>query len=498
MSKEKTEAPSVKPVEENTVIHFSDIWKGIVKFWWVAVILGILVSLLMSVTSYSKFRPVYEANATFTVNTETMSLTGEGLPSYAYIYDNATASNLADTFPYILSSDILTEAIRDDLNISYLPASLSASAVSSTNMFILTARGSDPQKTYDVLVSAMKNYPNAAKYIVGNVRLTVIIEPQIPVEPINKFTYKVAFKGFGIGVLLGAAWIFVYALFRKTVKTKKDISGKLKLETIGTIPEVSFKKYKKEKADCSILIKNERIGKGFLESVRVMRNTFLHLVKDDEKVVMVTSTAPGEGKTSVAVNLALSLSDYGKKVLVVDADLRNPSVLTALGTHKDETEWENKQDLYHIVQPEDFGVYCLLFTDKEHTYWKIMNVDFLNSLFEKLKSDYDFIIVDTPPCGLVSDTSLIVETVDAVVYVVLQDTVRVNRILGGIDSVGQSEARVIGAVMNGAQSGLAGYGENYGYSYGYGHYKSYTRYGYGYGYGYGYREKKKKDKSKPD
>ena len=127
-----------------------------------------------------------------------------------------------------------------------------------------------------------------------------------------------------------------------------------------------------------------------------------------------------------------------------------------------------------------------------------MNVDFLNSLFEKLKSDYDFIIVDTPPCGLVSDTSLIVETVDAVVYVVLQDTVRVNRILGGIDSVGQSEARVIGAVMNGAQSGLAGYGENYGYSYGYGHYKSYTRYGYGYGYGYGYREKKKKDKSKPD
>ena len=115
------------------------------------------MSLILSLTSYSKFRPVYETSATFTVNTETLSLSGEGLPSYAYYYDNATASNLADTFPYILQSDILTEAIRDDLDISYVPASLSAKAISSTNMFTLTASGSDPQATYDVLCSAMKN-----------------------------------------------------------------------------------------------------------------------------------------------------------------------------------------------------------------------------------------------------------------------------------------------------------------------------------------------------
>ncbi len=494
MSKENTSAPSVKPAEENTIVHFSDIWKGIVKFWWLVVILGILVSLLMSVTSYSRFRPVYEASATFTVNTETMSLTGEGLPSYTYIYDNATASNLADTFPYILSSDILTEAIRDDLNISYIPAALSASSVSSTNMFILTAKGSDPQKTYDVLVSAMKNYPNAAKYIVGNVKLTVIVEPQIPTEPVNKFTYKVAFKGFGTGFLIGAAWIFIYALFRKTIKTKSDISQKLKLETVGIIPEVSFKRYKNQEADTSILIRNERIGKGFLESVRVMRNSFIHMIKDGEKVVMVTSTAPGEGKTSVTVNLALSLADSGKKVLLVDADLRNPSVAQALAIDKNKIEYDDIQDMYSVAKLKDFGVSYLRFTDKDHTYWKVMNVDFLKSVFDNFRTEFDYILVDTPPCGLVSDTVLITETVDAIIYVVLQDTVRINRVLGGIDSVNSSEARIIGAVMNGAQSGFAGYGENYGYSYGYGKYKSYSRYGYGYGYGYEYPDKKNKSK----
>jgi receptor protein-tyrosine kinase len=123
-----------------------------------------------------------------------------------------------------------------------------------------------------------------------------------------------------------------------------------------------------------------------------------------------------------------------------------------------------------------------------------MNVDFLKSVFDNFRTEFDYILVDTPPCGLVSDTVLITETVDAIIYVVLQDTVRINRVLGGIDSVNSSEARIIGAVMNGAQSGFAGYGENYGYSYGYGKYKSYSRYGYGYGYGYEYPDKKNKSK----
>ncbi|MBQ6542786.1 MAG: hypothetical protein IJL77_00215, partial [Clostridia bacterium] len=295
--------------EEKTFVRFSDVWKGIMKFWWVAAALGVIISLIMFFTSYSRFRPQYQCSATFTVNTETLSLTGEGLPSYSYIYDNATATNLADTFPYILSSDILTEAIRDDLDLDYVPASLSAKAVSSTNMFTLTAVGSDPQKTYDVLVSAMKHYPDAAKYLVGNVRLTMITEPQIPLEPMNKFTYVTAFKGFGLGILLGAGWILIYALMRKTIKTKNDIKQNLKLETVGTLPEVTFKKYKKQTIDKTITVKNEKIGKGFLESVRVFRNSFINLAGENDKVIMATSTAPGEGKTTAVVNLALSLAE---------------------------------------------------------------------------------------------------------------------------------------------------------------------------------------------
>ena len=473
---------------EKATIQFSDLWKGFIKYWWLLLALGVLVSLFMFFTSYSKFRPIYSVSATFTVNTETVSLTGEGLPTYSYYFDNATASNLADTFPYILQSEILTEAISEDLGVRGVPAALSAQAVSSTNMFTLTAIGSNPQQTYDVLVSAMKHYPNAAKYLVGNVRLTTITEPQVPTEPANKFTYAVALKGFAIGFALGMAWILVYALFRKTIRTKKEIKELLHCEVVGTLPEVTFKKYKKQQIDQSILIRNERIGKGFLESVRVFRNSFIHMLQPGEKVVMMTSTAPGEGKTTALVNLAISLADAGKHVLLVDADLRNPSVAPSLGLDPEIVTFEAEDDAYYKTKElEEFGLTYLRFTGESNAYWKVMKSDYLQSVFDTLRDDYDYILVDTPPCGLVSDTSLIAQAVDVIVYVVLQDTVRVNKILGGLDSVSHANARLLGVVMNGAQSGFAGYGENYGYGYSnYGHYKSYSRYGYGYGYGYGY------------
>ncbi|MBR6702354.1 MAG: CpsD/CapB family tyrosine-protein kinase, partial [Clostridia bacterium] len=224
-----------------------------------------------------------------------------------------------------------------------------------------------------------------------------------------------------------------------------------------------------------------------LESIRVFRNSFLNLAGENDRVIMATSTAPGEGKTTAIVNLALSLSEAGRKVLLVDADMRNPSVALTLRLDADKLKPAGNDVYYRISELEGYGVSYLGFSDNKNLYWKIINVDYLKSVFDELRESYDFILVDTPPCGLVSDTLVIAEACDALLYVILQDTVRVNRIRDGIDSLSHTDIHILGAVMNGAQSGFAGYGENYGYGYGsYGHYKTYTRYGYGYGYGYGY------------
>ncbi len=481
---------------EGFSIQFSDLWKGFVKFWWIAVALSVAIGGIMFLGSYSRFRPQYTVSTTFTVNTQVYSLTGEGIPSYSFYYDNATATQLADTFPYILSSNMLHEAICDDLGISSVPVSLSASAVSSTNMFTLTAVGSDAQLTYDILCSAMRNYPTAAKYLVGNVKLVVITEPEFPTEMSNKFTLQVAVKGLLIGVAIGALWILVYAIMRKTVKTKSDVQDKIKLEPIGTIPEVRFKKYKDVKIDRSILMTNDKIGKGFLEAMRIYRNSFIHLVKENEKVIMITSTAPSEGKTTAAVNLGLSLVDIGKKVLLVECDLRNPSIVPLLNLDKDKLEFQNHNDLYSVAKLEKYGLSYLEFNSEEGRYWSVMKVNFLKDVFNEIRDDYDFVIVDTPPCGLVSDSITVAQACDALVYVILQDTVKIKKIMSAVDTILPTGIHVLGAVINGAQSGLAGYGDNYGYGHtGYGHYKSYSKYGYNYGYGLGYSDNEKSGRS---
>ncbi len=489
---------STESQESKGVVLLSDLWKGFQKYWWMVVISCVVVSVVMFVKSYSAFNPRYEVSATFTVNTQILSLTGEGIPSFSAVYDNATATNLEDTFPYIISSNILYEAICSDLDIMYVPVTFSAKAISSTNMFTLTATGSEPQMTYDILVSAMKNYPSVAKYLVGNVRLVVITDPILPTEPVNKFTYADALKGFLIGFAISTAWIIFYALMRKTVKTKFDVQNRLKLDVLGMVPAVSFKRYKDIKTDESILITNERIGSGFLEAIRVFRNQFTHLTKDDEKVVMVTSTAPGEGKTTIAVNLALSLSSVGKKILIIDADLRNPSVSDALKLDEN-LKFDVEKEDYSITKLSDLGVSYLKLTLKKHSYWKLMNIDFMTGLFNELRNEYDYIIVDTPPCGLVYDSSLIAQVCDSVIYVVLQDTVRLKKILLGIDNLNHnSDIHILGAVVNGAQSGISGYGDDYGYSNYGGYYKSYSKYGYGYGYGYDYGRGEKDKSSKSE
>ena len=119
---------------------------------------------------------------------------------------------------------------------------------------------------------------------------------------------------------------------------------------------------------------------------------------------------------------------------------------------------------------------------------RFINNDNIRSIFDSVRDSYDYIFVDAPPCGLVSDALYIAQEADAAFYVIYQDAVRIGKIRSGLDGLMSTDVKIIGCVINGAVSGITGYGHNYGYDhYGYGY-----RYGRGYGgkysrnYGYGY------------
>ncbi len=469
-------------------VYLNDIIKAFQRFWWVCVAAAVLFGSYSALNSKLNYTPQYKSSVTLTVNTQHASTTVNGVSVYSFYYDSTTASLLSSTFPYILSCNLLQEAICEDLDLTYLPASLSASTVAGSNMFTLTAKGKDAQQTYDVLVSAVENFPSVAKYVVGSITFDILKQPIVATAPFNEVNYfNEAVKGAIVGMFFGLLFIFIYILQRKTVKTKNDIKKNLNLEPLAVIPQVSYKK-RAMPGDKSLLFTNPDIGSGFPESFRVLRNVFISSLNENEKIIMATSSVPGEGKTTIVTNLSLALADHGKKILLVDGDIRHPSIAPLLGIDEENIEYQTVTDLYKIAYLKKYKLHLLIPTagqEEESGYFSSGNI---KQMFANLRDSYDYILVDTPPCGLVSDALFIAQYADAAIFVTYQDAVRISRVKNTLDNLMSTDIRILGCVLNGTVQGLSGYG--YGYGYGYG------KYGYGYGYGYGYCEDRKHRKRK--
>ncbi len=469
-------------------ILLSDIWRGTIKFGWIVVALAVLLSGIQFYRSYVRFTPQYTVSATFTVQTENKVLVGEnGVSAYSFFYNKNTADQLASVFPSIISNPILTTKVCEELGVARMPASITAACISDTNMVTLTAKGGDPQLTYDALLSVIDNYSSVADYIIGRTKLVIISEPVVPETPSNKMAWRSAVLSAAlIGAVLGVGWILVYAILRKTIRTKEDIHNILNQHCIGVLPQVVFKKYRRQ-INTDIVLTNPLIGNDFLESLRLLRSAIQKLIKDGEKVVMITSTAPDEGKSVTTVNLASIFVKNEKKVLVVDCDLRDSGIDDLIREESEGKKTLRTTDTYEIRHTKNLGFDILRFKNAEKNLNGIIRTPVLKALFAELKEEYDLILVDTPPCGVISDASIIAGAADAIIYIIRQDAVMQTEIRTGISAMLETDTKLLGCILNGATGGPGGYGNYYKY----GGYNKYYRYGYSRKYGYGYGEKKK-------
>ena len=475
--------------EDNISFYFSDFCRGLKKFWWIIVILCVFFCAFNVFRYHKSYTPMYKAEATFTVSTQDRVSAINGISAYNFYYDASTATHLSSTFPYILSSNLLQEAVANDLNLSTLPVNLTASSVPGSTMFTLISTGQDPQLTYDALISTMENYPDIAKYVVGNLKFNIITSPVLPTEPYNKPTYfDGAFKGVVYGLIFGLVLLLCYTALRTTIRTKKDIRANLNIKCLGVIPYIIKKKSKKETEP--LLINSKLTDGRFPDSIRSIRSIVKKVLDDDKKVIAVTSTVAEEGKTTICANIAISFAATGKKILLVDCDLKKPSVLKTLRVNVNELQYSTVTDKYKIAYLEKHKIHVMTFTDNDNAN-EIVNSGNLTDIFSSLRADYDLIFVDTPPCGVVSDAMFVAQAADGVLYVILQDTVRISKIKSGLDSLKSTDSEILGCVLNGAQTSVMGYGyykayNKYGYYKGYGKYGKYSKYNYSSEPGYGY------------
>ena len=454
---------------EYTKIDLISLIHGVVKSALRMLIPGILMVLLsvavMGFRTWRSYTPMYQASASFTVHMKN--------PFYAtqQYYNNSMAEQMAKTFPQVLTSSLLGDKVKKQLGIGYLP-SVTATAIGDTNIFTLTVTAVEPQLAYDVLNSVIENYPEVAEFVVGSTELYILDQSGIPTQPYNKPAYaRNILLGAGMGVAMWACLAFLFWATHRTVNNDEELANLVNLPCIGHLPKVRLTK----DVTCPV-VNNNNDKFGFNESMRLLRIRMERaLSKIDGKILLVTSTLPNEGKTTVSVNIATALAQKGKKVLLVDCDLRNPSVAGVFGL---ETSYGFSE--YLKGECELKKAYYQTETENLRVVVGGKPVDNPGSLFSNrnaqlfvtaAKETFDYVILDTPPCAMLSDAVEIGNWADANLITVRQDFAVRNQIVEAVRILGDNKKPIIGTVMNMTtpQIGKGNY-YGYGYGYGYGHY----------------------------
>lgn len=488
---------SIELIDINILV--SDIFKCIKRLWWILPILAAVLSVVMCAKEVKNYVPMYKASATFTITVQSSSASSTGGEDvYSYYYNSSTASQMAATFPYILSSDVFMDVLKEDLGVSFINGTISAAAISDSNMFTLSVTSRNPEDAYNILISVIENYPAVAQYVIGDSQMNMQIPPNVPTEPVNSIVFKSDLKlSIFVALCIVGAIVLALAVTRNTVRTKKDIKYKLNQNQLGTIGKVKFKRHA-GRFDDSITVLNSRIPEMFKESMRVIRIRTLKEIKETGNVIMVTSTLPNEGKSTVSVNLAIEIAKQGKAVALVDGDFRNPTIRNILGIKGENGDLtkiiEENKDNFVLEKDKKTGLYVLGCAEGISKPSVKLNSTQMKYVMKCLKKEMDYVIIDTPPCGPIADASMIAKLADGIIYVIRQDYVKISNIMNAIQNLSYSKTKILGCVLNLAESGVSGYGYGaYGYGYGY----SYGKYGYGsYGHSAYGRKKEKPEKQK--
>ncbi|PTX42639.1 capsular exopolysaccharide synthesis family protein [Christiangramia gaetbulicola] len=297
-------------------------------------------------------------------------------------------------------------------------------------------------------------------------------------NPVDPEPWLILVGGFLVGLIIPIGIIFIKNLLDTKVHHKGDLQTLIKtVPFIGEVPRIGAEQNE-------VIHLNDRSP--LAESFRILRTNLAYLIQNKDKergdVIFVTSTVKGEGKTFISYNLSRTLASTGKSVLLIGADIRNPklhryteSTLGAKEKGLSDFLYDfdvNSEDIVSKTNDDDIDVDIVLSGPIPPNPAELLMNDRMEELIEDARTRYDFIIVDTAPAMIVTDTLLISQLADYTLYVTRADFTEKNLLEFPKDLKKQSKLKGLAVILNDVDYSKFSYGAQYGYSYGYG-------YGYG-------------------
>ncbi|HNX81475.1 MAG TPA: polysaccharide biosynthesis tyrosine autokinase [Candidatus Omnitrophota bacterium] len=288
---------------------------------------------------------------------------------------------------------------------------------------------------------------------VQSTNLRIIDLATVPVVPFTPNRQGDMRTGAMIGLFLGIGLAFILEYLDSTIKTAEDIEIYVKLPFLGYVPGAKLEMKGRETKDIDLVclrLPSSRIAEAF----RSIRTSIIFSSPEDRplKTILVTSTSPREGKTTVSINLATVFANANEKTLLIEADMRRPRISHSLGA-------ENKAGLSSylagtapleecIEQTQTVNLFLLQGGPKPPNPAELLSSTRARMLLADLKTKFDRIIIDSPPILTVADTSILANIVDGVIDVIMANFLNIDIILRSRQRLFEAKAKIIGVVLN--------------------------------------------------
>lgn len=445
---------------------------ALVKKGWLIGITAVIGAMIALVTTVLFITPKYQSSAMFYVNNNSLSL-GEASLSITSS-DISASKSLVNSYIVILNT---RESLNDVIDYAgvkrtyaELKSMIAAEAVGSTEIFRVTVTSEDPQEAEKIADAVAYVLPKRIGSIIEGTSAKVVDAAVLPTRSSSPNYTKNTMIGFVVGLALMAAIVVIRELMDITIRKEEDITQTCTHPVLASVPDMEvdtkggyYYGYGKTKSGQKTKSgSNELVGGGIsfaaAESYKLLR-TKLQFSFADEKachIIGVSSALTGEGKSLTAINLAYSTCQLGKRVLLIDCDLRRPSLADKLPISKTPglSDFLSGQ-----IGPENLIQRCSLKSDALSFHaiapghmppnpLELLTSQRMEKLLLKLRENYDYIILDLPPVGEVSDALAAAKFTDGMLLVVRQnycDRIALNAAARQFEFV---DARILGVVFN--------------------------------------------------
>ena len=312
---------------------------------------------------------------------------------------------------------------------------------------------------YDALLQRFKEIGVAGG--VGQSQASIVDRAEVPGGPFKPNLFFNLLAGLGLGLALGVCLALLLEFINDTIKSPDDVREKLGLAFLGGIPT------SKNKVIDDLADNAAQISEAYFSTVTSLQFT---TETGAPKVLLVTSTRPAEGKSTTSWAIASSFARLGRKVLLIDADMRKPAFVTGGEKQDGLANLLTNQDsvVDHVVHPEGSeGLYLLPCGPLPPNPAELLSSPRLKAILDEASTHYDVVVIDSPPILGLADTPLLSSSANGVLMVIESGKTRTRAAVEALGRIRQAGANVVGAVLTRYKHDAMGYGYSYeAYRYG--------------------------------